>query len=416
MNAARQYCPNCGAKISSDDQFCPNCGFDLTTLDQTEQSQTAQDTLKKNDQLSDTTNIIHSENKQNADETMPTNALKPKQHKKWPWLTGLVVLLLLGGLYLFGNWYFSKARQQANIMTALNNDQRSALAHLSLDTNYQPLSQTELKPLTDFIQAHPAERSQLVAQLSDQKQVPNFNIQAKGRQFLFYPKYYLIIKRIPLTLKTNLKQPTFYLNQIKVSASGNTNYQFDPVLPGTYQLKLSGKVNGKSVQRTLDVIAFDQANIMKKIQFKTKVHKAIASGNKIDSAAKSTDQQASSDDSDTENQSDAQSQTDKHTSTHKTDQDYPSDSTRRNDNSSTTGLIGTWHSGDSEFTFNDDGTYESYSNGQNSNGDYRVVYRDDDTLNIQFSTDDWATSTTEPFVFANGHLIETKLKIDWTQS
>ncbi|CAD7484714.1 hypothetical protein [Lacticaseibacillus paracasei] len=97
----------------------------------------------------------------------------------------------------------------------------------------------------------------------------------------------------------------------------------------------------------------------------------------------------------------------------KTTKTYPSNTAMRNSDTSTNGILGQWQSGNAtSFGFNNDGTYTSSSNGKNTSGTWKVVYREGNIFNIQF-TDSSGHNVVEPFAIDNGNLIETNLKIKW---
>ena len=99
----------------------------------------------------------------------------------------------------------------------------------------------------------------------------------------------------------------------------------------------------------------------------------------------------------------------------KTTKNYPSNTSLRNNNTSSSGITGHWQSGDATtFDFNDDGTYSSTTNGKSTSGTWKIVYRSGNILYILF-TDRSGHTVVEPFALDNGNLIETNLKIKWSQ-
>ena len=391
MQTPLKFCPNCGQPIKPDDDFCPNCGFDLrpARLQAQQASENETSTPQPPTTPAPTT----------AAAPAPTRHT-PHSHRRWPWIVGIVVILIAGCTYLAGAAYYSQDRQVAELAEEMTSGDADDMAEVAVASDGTPLHEDDLKPLAQLIEDRHY-RSLLNTMIRAKSTSGMVQVVKQGQEMLFFPKYKVKLGTTAVTVQTNLKNAALTLNHTPVQAANhNGQYTINNQLPGRYTLKLSGTHDGATKDFTRDVIV-----PLKGQAAALTLDAAAASSNTASSSSQASQTSRDTDDDDDDDYDD--------NGVTKTNRTYPSDTSKRNDNHSTSGIVGRWESGDrATFNFNSDGTYTATNNNTPSNGTWEVVYRDDNILNIKFTKPD-GTSVVEPFALDDGDLIETNLKIKW---
>ncbi|GAF38952.1 hypothetical protein FC83_GL001597 [Agrilactobacillus composti DSM 18527 = JCM 14202] len=424
-----KFCPNCGAKIKPEDIFCPECGFDLRparlakSTAPTSGEPTGQPTSHQQPEPAPTTAQAAPAKPQAPRATPPK---QPGKKRFWLLVSGGIVVALLLLAFIGGSWYYSKGHQTARLADQVTSSVPDEVAKATVDAQQQPILSQRLAPLVNLYKAKAGTQQAMRALVEGTSKSDLVKVVQTGHYFVVFPKYQVMLKTATIQVKTNLTNPAFKLNGQDVASKGSNPYSLEAQLPGSYTLRVDGKNRDSATNKSMTVNLLASSSTNADLSVKTKTTKSkkdalddllaktdkesdaekAAAQSKADAAAAESQAAASSSQAQSRRNAD-------NNSTNHTGFDYPSDPSLRNSNDSTDGLVGAWHSGAQSFQFNGDGTYSSISNGQTSNGTYRVVYRDGDILNVQFSSDG-QTSVTEPFAFDDGDLIETHLKIRWT--
>ncbi|WP_461242799.1 TcaA second domain-containing protein [Secundilactobacillus muriivasis] len=238
------YCPKCGTPISATDTFCGNCGQKLTP-----QATTNQET---------------STSQSEPTPTAPTTT-KPARRTghhtgngKRKWLIAvLVVIVILGGLYAWGNSNYSKQKQVNNMITTLQKrDQTGAVKFLTTTDPSLSINAKGLAPFMTYLDQDKQYLANMKNDLltTDQTSDGTFKLVKDGHEALIFPKYKLETIAMYPTVTTNIDQATISLNGLNVATANNTNYSYKagPLFPGRYTFKLGGSAdNSKSVTKNL---------------------------------------------------------------------------------------------------------------------------------------------------------------------
>ena len=399
MQASLKFCPNCGQPIGPDDDFCPNCGFDLRAARQQAQS-TSQKEAANSQSSPATPSPAASATSATAERRRP-----PRSPRHWLLVTGIAVILILGIAYFAGATYYSQDRQVTELAEEMTSGDADDMAEVAVASDGTALHEDDLKPLAQLIKNR-SDRSLLHSMIMAKSTSGTVQIVKAGHELLIFPKYKVKLGTADAVVKTNLKNATLTLNGTPAQAKAHDGqYIITGQLPGVYTLKLSGTHDGSTKDFTREVV------IPLKGQASDLTLDAATASSSSATSSSSASSQNSHPDSNTHDD-DSDDDYDDNGVT-KTTRQYPSDASKRNDNHSTSGIVGRWESGDqATFTFNSDGTYTATNNGTPSNGKWEVVYRDGNVFNIKFTKSDGG-STVEPFVLDDDDLIETNLKIKW---
>ncbi len=412
-----KFCPNCGSKIGPNDDFCQNCGFSLKKYRLQHDGTTAPfvNTTHVTTASVERSKPELTPNTPSPDRVTPTRAAqtpnKPQsQHQRWLWIVLGLIVLLLGGAYFGGNAYYSRDRQLTALAKGMTSNDPAAIAKVAVKNNGSALTNTDLAPLRALYKADPKVQKEMYTWILEAHTTGTVTVQQNGRIFGLFPRYRVVLRQVKVPLTTNLNDTKITWNDHNLSSTNDGRKRKFTIYPGQYRVIVTGKKAGDSKRLTKTVIvspfktpavlSFNSKSSKTEETLKAILAEAEEAKNAAEEAAKSNkgDDSSSHDSSDDDDSVDMDN--------------LPDDISARNGNHSTDGLIGNWEQDSSTtFTFNDDGTYSGTSDGQTTGGTFKVVYRDGDTLNIQFTKD--GGSVVEPFAFVNGHLIETHLKLDW---
>ncbi|WP_424320739.1 zinc-ribbon domain-containing protein [Lacticaseibacillus chiayiensis] len=394
MQASLKFCPNCGQPIGPDDDFCANCGFDLRTA-----RQQAQNTSQKESAKSQSSPATPSST---ASATLATaeRPRSPRSPRRWLLVTGIAVILILGIAYFAGAAYYSQDRQVTELAEEMTSGDADDMAEVAVASDGTALHEDDLKPLAQLIKNR-SDRGLLHNMIMAKSTSGMVQIVKAGHELLIFPKYKIKLGTADAVVKTNLKNATLTLNGTPAQAKAHDGqYIITGQLPGVYTLKLSGTHDGSTKDFTREVVIPLKGQALDLTLDAATAPSSSATASQNSHPASDTHADDNDDDYDDNGVA-------------KTTRQYPSDTSKRNDNHSTSGIVGRWESGDqATFTFNSDGTYTATNNGTPSNGKWEVVYRDGNIFNIKFTKSDGG-SIVEPFALDDDDLIETNLKIKW---
>ena len=416
-----KFCPNCGAAVGPNDDFCQNCGFNLKKyrLENADQdTESAEPAAPETPQPTPAPQPAPTPQPESIAQPTPVapdqdaSAQPTQRHRRWPWIVLVLIILLGAGAYFGGSTYYSRGRQLTALADGMVSNDPAAIAKVAVKDDGSTFASTDLTPLTTLYKAKPSVQKSMHTWILDAHTTGAVTVQQKGRILGLFPRYRVVLTPVKVPLSTNLSDAEITWNGNNLSSTNHGAQREFATYPGQYRVAVTGKLDGdsKHLTKTVTVSPFQTPTVLsfnskstktedtlKSIlaqaeEAKTAAEKAADSNKKDNSSSHSTSDSSDDDDIDMDG--------------------LPDDTSARNGNDSTEGLIGNWaQNSDTTFTFNDDGTYSGTANGQTSGGTFKVVYRDGDTLNIQFTKN--GGSVVEPFAFVDGHLIETHLKLDW---
>ncbi|GAX07319.1 membrane protein [Secundilactobacillus silagincola] len=379
-----KYCPNCGEEVAATDEFCGKCGFNLKAF-RTGQIQPEATVVK-----SEATSVSQPRATVKAKRT---TGRKPR--KRWPWVLGGIVVLLLV-CFIGGSWYYSKSNQAERLATEVTSTDDDDIADAVVDDNGQAVDDDAVKPLQALYESNSSARDTIkqAVKTMDSSQMP-FELVKDGHHFLF-TRYMLQAKSFRLTVKTNVKDATVTNNGDSVSAKAvSGGYTVDDLFPGRYNLQVAGNVSGSSQSVTKVLPAIDiYKQLDNTVSLKAKAPQTTA--------AQAPAPQTNNSDQSSDSNDDSNGST-----------DYSYDISLRNDNTDDDILIGDWRSNAGTWEFNDDGTYEGEDTNDNDlSGTWEVVYHKGNYWNIKYHHDDGQTDV-EPYRYQNGQLVQCQMKLHW---
>jgi len=394
------FCPNCGGKLETGDEFCPNCGFDLKKYLQEDNSKDkpvddkkiedksvkkpiVSQPIKKQEPVEtkqmDTKNV--NEVPVATDKPMPNNE-KKKSNKLILSIVILIIIIVAG--YFGGKTYYSESRQiqtlQDNVISGTSSKMKSSL----IDVNGNKLSTSQIGALKRLYLKDSSAIKSVGHQIKDNRNNTIVGIKENGKILMIYPRYKVVLKNVILTVKTNISNPTFYLDgKIVAAKSVNGEYQIDTVTPGVYDLKVvAGKGSGKMKEQISVAVNNDQTNVTMNVKKPKKAKKKI-----------SKQVTKTKDDVDNDNSEESENSS--------------SDNDDSNTSSDDESLIGKY-SGDPDLALYSDGTYDL----GDKTGNYKIIENNDGHVKIQFDQDDGG-SITESYDYTDGELHSSKYDTSW---
>ena len=295
------FCPNCGQKVKTTDEFCGNCGYNLKEYRAQEASDSAaaqpttpasaqstkapvsaqpskaqpsssqaqqpkssattanekasvapkaNDTQTTRPTREDTVHATRSRSEHVAISKPAGTNGNGKETPKWVWSVIALVVIVLGGGYLFGKNYYSRTAQLNRAVTAVKNGDKGVAGYFSSADPNLKLSDAKIKPLTKHFKSKPAALASFKRQLNNgQTNDERFTYQLSGKHWLLFDKYTIHVKPIYPTATTNRDGAKITLDGKQVATSNSTTYskQLGPLVPGDYKIASNGTVNGSKM-------------------------------------------------------------------------------------------------------------------------------------------------------------------------
>lgn len=172
-----------------------------------------------------------------------------KRHKKL-WATGIIIVLI-GILYVVGNFYYTKDRQIDRIVTNLRNPKAEMAKYVTASTPDMNVTDSSLKPLQSYFKTHKKAADRLAYNLRHNHDSGEIQLEESGRYFLLFPKYTLRVQVYRPQIRTNHSGSTLLINHKNFGQmeGGNQNYYQDlgMVFPGRYHISVKSTVNGRKL-------------------------------------------------------------------------------------------------------------------------------------------------------------------------
>ncbi|BDR56575.1 hypothetical protein [Xylocopilactobacillus apis] len=319
------------------------------------------------------------------------------------WIIITSCILIIGLIaYTSGLIYFSRSRQLTAMAQKVVSTNPKEISQIAIDQSHKPLKPKDLEPLTELYQTSPEKKELMREKVVDAADSGNVQIVKSGKILGIYPRYRLLIKPIMFTIKTNLDHPSFNIDENPIQFYGRKKKLTVKRLPGKYTFRClgnSGKKKKDLKQSAVISPIGEQPVISFYVTPPAKKRKKVDVKQFIREYANPFNQESDDD-----------------ILSFKETKDLPNDPSLRNSNNSSKGLVGIWKQvKGSIFKFNHNGTFTNTSNGNHNYGQYEIVYRDKDYLNIQFTHSN-GTKTVQPFDLKNDHLIETNLRMKWKRA
>ncbi|PIO81275.1 hypothetical protein BSQ38_06255 [Pediococcus damnosus] len=265
MDDKKMFCPNCGAETAKSAHFCKQCGFNIadylakqTSEVHTQPEQSGETPTNKTNAGTDNDSVGQKYN-ENEEQTRAAANYQTKPQKKLPkWATILiacVVVLLIGG-YMFGSDYYQKSKQLDRTISAIQGDKNVAHYFTTTDTNLKITNKNMepfVKSMTDNKQKLSILKSQL-GSISGMTTNQKFIFKLDGKAWLLFPKYQVFVKPVYPIVSTNHTDVTLSVDKKKVlnTTATKLSKKIGPLVPGLYNLKSTGTVNGHAMTNSAD--------------------------------------------------------------------------------------------------------------------------------------------------------------------
>ena len=268
-----KFCWNCGHENESDSLFCEECGSDL------QEGISPGEELKKDNKEPSTELQESKETNQSIVNSTSTQPPIPKEpmtkKKKIGLITGGVGIVLLVGLYSYGNYYFSYEQQVNRMVETIKTKDPDKWVELmiSSDPSYK-LTSDNLKKMTDYYKDDQQKEkfSNLVGSIGKSSQGPSdFNIKPNGKSFVFFNKYALELEPVYLTIEAQQPGVSVEIDGKKQGDVKEKELKVGPLTPGKYDIK--GTLKNVSTDSKADLVRFQNDDFETNSHMKLDLHK-----------------------------------------------------------------------------------------------------------------------------------------------
>ncbi|MEG9295994.1 hypothetical protein V6B33_06015 [Mangrovibacillus sp. Mu-81] len=239
-----KFCTSCGQKIDKNSPFCNGCGAKI------EKKGTVQ---------------------AKSSSPLPSFASLSKKTKI---IIGsvLLVLILCISLYKIGEAYTDKANLLENFEKQLEKGNTEELVRL-LDSkkDSQKITKKNVQAMVDFLKENPGSEETLLAQLKENVKADGVltveasaandypdqlvTLEKRGKKFLIYDNYDLVLQPFPMNIYTNYHDLRFYVDgkEIKPAAAEGDMITIGSFIPGEYNVKAVLKSDFVELEKEADV-------------------------------------------------------------------------------------------------------------------------------------------------------------------
>ncbi|MCH1627841.1 zinc ribbon domain-containing protein [Ferdinandcohnia quinoae] len=252
------FCNNCGSKIEEQASFCTECGFEVGAVAPTVEEDPQTGVAK----VAATIDAQPNSRVDNQDrsvgqrsQTQPSIKITKKTKIIASIIAAVVVLLFAG--YKVGGIFVDKERTIDKFEEALNKKDKKALVGLlSSEDSDLKINEKNIGGLVEYIDKNPDVKHDIIDELRDQSESydrHNFaddgelfvTLKKDGKKFFLYDNYKLNIKPVYVTISTNYKDTTLFLNGEEIGKSTKANFEknYGPFIPGHYKLEAKLKTD-----------------------------------------------------------------------------------------------------------------------------------------------------------------------------
>ncbi|BDR58691.1 hypothetical protein [Xylocopilactobacillus apicola] len=175
-----------------------------------------------------------------------------------------VLILATGCLYVYGKFYYSRDSQLKEMAKQITSKNPEEIAQVAVDSNKRPLPVEELKPLSELYLSSDKERLVMKEKVEHATNSGNVQVIEVGKILGLYPRYRVLLKPIPMTVKTNLKNVTVFVNGDTIEYFGNQGKIVQNRLPGKYTINCVGLAGGtkQKLSKTLLLSPVPEKNLI----------------------------------------------------------------------------------------------------------------------------------------------------------
>lgn len=242
VEGAKEFCPNCGKEVKKGTTFCPYCGAKLSKVDQPTANQQAN--IAASNPQSATPPSTHMTRK-------PVSQQKPPMDNRKKILIAVIaaVVVILGGLFAFGQNYYSMPNQVGRIADDIRNQDNNKLASVVMtDDPKIKITPSSVKPLSNYYTDNYDSLDNLKNTLAQGGSTNGIHLAKDGSYFLIFPKYKLNVESYKASITTNHANSRVYVDGkfVKTAAdNGDGSYtaKIGPYIGGKYNVQVKSKTS-----------------------------------------------------------------------------------------------------------------------------------------------------------------------------
>lgn len=160
---------------------------------------------------------------------------------------GVIVLLALGGGYAWGQNHFSKDSEAARLGTSLATQKAATYAGvMKWSDTEKNLTKAEVEPAVRYMKQENYNDADKIADALARNDLSIMKLEEKGRNYLIFPRYELVVKPVTITAESNQNQLNLKVNGVdegKVSGSKRLSHR----APGVYAFEATSRIGNKDV-------------------------------------------------------------------------------------------------------------------------------------------------------------------------
>jgi uncharacterized membrane protein YvbJ len=239
-----KFCTSCGQKIENNSPFCNGCGAKIDSKEST------------------------------GTEKSPSMPSLSSLSKKTKILIGsaLLVLILCVSLYKVGEAYTDKAKLMENFEEQLEKGNADELLPLlSAKEESEKITKKNVEALVGFLKDNPDTKQTLIAQLKNNAKSDDtmavtasadtggpqqlVTLEKRGKKFLIYDNYDLVLQPFPMTIYTNYDDLKFYVDgkEVKPEAVEGDIVNLGSYIPGDYKVKAALKSDFVQLEKNVNI-------------------------------------------------------------------------------------------------------------------------------------------------------------------
>lgn len=230
-----QFCPNCGHQVTATQDFCPNCGYNLAEYRQGSSADTTVPTKQA------------TSGKKASRRKKKQRTKKQKRRRRLIWLAAILVIMI-GGTIAYGANYYSKASTLNRVVSSVKKNRVGVHKYFFTKDPTLKVNDQTLQPLIKYFHNNPEDLAAFKVQM---KTLGTYNdervaFKQNGHHYLIFPKYEVQVKPVYVTLSVNKKNAKLQEDGQLITTSTKPNFtkKIGPLVPGTYDLASSAKING----------------------------------------------------------------------------------------------------------------------------------------------------------------------------
>ncbi|WP_067729104.1 zinc ribbon domain-containing protein [Oceanobacillus damuensis] len=241
------FCKECGSPLQEKALFCKECG----------------------QPVNESTKIEPAVSKQDSAPVVPKQPMSKKT--KMMWISIGAAFVLLFGVHVLINSLLSKERLIDGFHTALIDQNAEDIAeYLTSSDKELKIDEKSVAGLLRYFKENPDVTNKVVTGLNEQSQLmdqPNFALAIdsgsynlvqlqKDGKFLFYDRYKLAVDPVYLTIETNYKDTTLFVDDKEIATTDTAGFSqtFGPFLPGHHNVKAELKADFVDLERQEEIL------------------------------------------------------------------------------------------------------------------------------------------------------------------